>query len=82
MKSTRSSDMTTALPMSQIIYQSSLSTIPLTFDTFALPVTVTSRKHFAASLTDFVPDRNFFLHKIPYQSHKTYPQLVKSVIID
>lgn len=46
------SNMPTALEILRIVYLSSLSVISLTFETFPLPVTVTGRSSFAASLTN------------------------------
>lgn len=44
--------MPTALEILRIVYLSLLSVISLTFETFPLPVTVTGRSSFAASLTN------------------------------
>lgn len=52
--------------------------IPITLNynkAFTLPVTVTGRDYFAATLTDSVPGKMFFFthelsQKIPFQTHK------------
>lgn len=61
MKYNRGSEMQTALAISQIVCLRLLSIIFLSFDTFALPATVTGRSYFDASLTYSVPIRHLFL---------------------
>ena len=50
------------LALSQTMYLPPLSMISLTFEALLLPVAVTGRPDFAASLIDSMPVLNFLLH--------------------